>query len=380
MFYNYFFYVVFEWRGWTFFSVVNLAIGVQCAAASHAEFKCTAHSAALKPFCGSVVVIGMGLSLCNFIMADGDDLVVAWLRTMTLSFAWSWWFHFRVHPVDWEGVIEGEKLAEAQRVIKAKTEGKLASSAASGSDKAEKKSSSVGVYLQAMGGTTKSSGVFSFLLSVFFMGRVQHILESTMSYASVTSDMWAGLDEWKKADNGTGGSRLLCVVLVSFSTLQFTGTLARLIVPHKHRSINFFRAVLALTTVSEVPMCILIFFESGSEMKWVSVLFSCGSITVQLVNLMVASYLMHLKNKPPPPPPDESTFPATHLRMATVAKVAPKSVDSSADQFDDDFDVNPKSDATPPCGIEHVSKELPAALQISGSKRQVSQPNNAQCI
>merc|ERR1719271_1177232 len=110
------------------------------------------------------------------------------------------------------------------------------------------------------------------------MGRVQHIGESTISYASVTSDMWAGLDEWRKADNGEGGSKLLCVILCSFSVVQFSGTLARLIIPHKHRTINFFRCVLALTTLSEVPICIIILLFSDSEMKPVSVFFSAASI------------------------------------------------------------------------------------------------------
>jgi len=312
--------------------VVNLAVGFQCAAASHAEFKLKPSDPALKAFCGSVVVVGMGLSICNFLIAPADDLIIAWVRTITLSFAWSFWFHFRVHPIDWEGVIEGEKMKEAERIIKAKT----AAERSQNSKDQSKSSSSASVYLSAMGGTTKSKGAWGFLLSVFFMGRLQHIGESTVSYASVTSDVWAGLDEWRQHEdtNGEEGSKVMCIVLISFAMLQFGGTLARLIIPHKHRSINFFRCLLGLTAMSEVPIMVLILIQSQSQMKWVSVFLSCGSIFVQVVNLSVAMYLESLKKKSYPEPP-LSDIPGTHLVPAVIppppARKEGKLADEGAD-------------------------------------------------
>jgi hypothetical protein len=365
MFYNYFFYTVLEWRGWTFFSVVNLAVGFQCAAASHAEFKLKPSDPALKPYCASVVVVGMGLSICNFLIAPADDLIIAWMRTITLSFAWSFWFHFRVHPIDWEGVIEGEKMKEAERIIKAKTAAERSKS----SKDESKSSSSASVYLSAMGGTTKSKGAMGFLLSVFFMGRLQHIGESTVSYASVTSDVWAGLDEWRKDSLGESegkkiDGKLLCIILIAFSALQFCGTLARLIIPHKHRSINFFRCVLGLTALSEVPICILILWESDSDMKWVSVTLSCGSIFVQLVNLSVAMYLEALKRKVLYHEPPVSDIPGTYLKPAEAKKVSPikeKVVDES-----DDYHLL--------FTVDHVGHEggSPQILQPASTKKQAA--------
>jgi hypothetical protein len=312
-------------------SVVNLAVGFQCAAASHAEFKLKPSDPALKAFCASVVVVGMCLSICNFLIAPADNLIIAWVRTITLSFAWSFWFHFRVHPIDWEGVIEGEKMKEAERIIKAK-------SAAERSNKCDesKSSSSASVYLSAMGGTTKSKGAWGFLLSVFFMGRMQHIAESTVSYASVTSDVWAGLDEWRQHEetNGEEGSKVMCITLISFAMLQFCGTLARLIIPHKHRSINFFRCLLGLTAMSELPIMILILIQSQSQMKWVSVFLSCGSIFVQLVNLSVAMYLESLKKKTFPEPP-LSDIPGTHLVPAVAKKASARKEGKLADIGED---------------------------------------------
>merc|ERR1719482_375792 len=178
-----------------------------------------------------------------------------------------------------------------------------------------------------MGGTqrSKGKGPCAFFASIFFMGRVQHICESTLSYASVTSDMWTGLDEWRRHDetDGEEGSKMLSVILCSFSLLQFSGALARLIVPHKHRSLNFFRAVLVLTAFSEGPLATLVLFESESAMKWVSVTLSFGSVGVQIANLFVATLLKRRSNALVMSRPVESKLPNTHLKRSTTAKKAP---------------------------------------------------------
>jgi hypothetical protein len=204
---------------------------------------------------------------------------------------------------------------EAQKLIKARDSGKEVEST---------NSSSLSVYLAAMGGSNraKNKGPCAFFVSIFFMGRVQHILESTLSYSSVTSDMWTGLDEWRRHDesNGEDGSKILSVVLCSFSLLQFSGTLARLIVPHKHRSLNFFRAVLAITAASEFPIAMLVLFESDSLMKWVSVTLSLVSVGVQISNLIVATFLAAKSKKLANARPEENKLPVTHLKMWAGAK------------------------------------------------------------
>merc|ERR1719482_2255397 len=142
-----------------------------------------------------------------------------------------------------------------------------------------------------MGGTqrSKGKGPCAFFASIFFMGRVQHILESTLSYSSVTSDMWTGLDEWRRHDetNGEDGSKILSVVLCSFSLLQFSGALARLIL-----------------------------LESDSAMKWVSVTLSFGSVAVQIANLFVATLLKKRANALIAARPNLSKLPTTHMTMA----------------------------------------------------------------
>jgi len=228
-----------------------------------------------------------------------------------------------VQPVDWDGVIEGEQRVEAQRLMKAKEQGV---------DPDSMKSSSMSVYLAAMGGTqrSKGKGPCAFFASIFFMGRVQHILESTLSYSSVTSDMWTGLDEWRRHDesNGEDGSKILSVVLCSFSLLQFSGTLARLIVPHKHRSLNFFRAVLGITAMSEFPIAMLVLFESDSLMKWVSVTLSLVSVAVQISNLCVATMMNSRSKRLANMRPEENKLPVTHLKMQVAGeKKAPPVID-----------------------------------------------------
>jgi len=221
--------------------------------------------------------------------------------------------------VDWDGVIEGEQSIEAARLVKAKEQGVSADEVG--------KSSSMSVYLAAMGGTNKAKGKgpCAFFVSIFFMGRVQHILESTLSYSSVTSDMWTGLDEWRRHDesNGEEGSKVLSVVLCSFSLLQFSGTLARLIVPHKHRSLNFFRSVLAITALSEGPIAVLVLMESESLMKWVSVTLSLVSVGVQISNFVVATILASKGKRLLNKRPEENKLPNTHLKMALPKPKAP---------------------------------------------------------
>jgi len=277
MVYNYFFYIHFEWRGWNFFSVMNLAVGCQCAAASHAEFICRPGDKMIQVCCFLIIVIGLGLAISNFLIAPHGDLLIAWLRTLTLSFSWSLWMHLRVHPVNWDAVCRTKSRVDAT--------GSEPTSPISKISKSE-----VVTFFKGMFEVGSATNCFGYLLEMFLVGRFQHIGESTMSYASVTSDLWVGLDElrdyWdEETDSGDLG---LGIALICFSLLQSSGVLSRLLVPTKMRSIRFFQCVLVITTASEAPILVLVFLNSSSSLKWVSVFFSSASITFQLFNLMVA--------------------------------------------------------------------------------------------
>jgi len=278
MVYNYFFYTYFEWRGWDFFSVMNLAVGCQCAAASHAEYMCKAADPKIQRYCLLVILIGLGLAVSNFLIAPHDDLLAAWLRTMTLSFSWSLWMHLRVHPVDWDQVCKAKTKAEQ-------------STSEGATMKIGKTDSAIMIRsLFEMGST---EGCFGYIKKLFLVGRFQHIGESTMSYASVTSDLWVGLDELRNHfddDSEEDGSLGLGLALVCFSLLQSFGTMSRLVVATRKRSIRFFQCVLVITTLSEAPILVLVFTNSNSSLKWVSVFFSSASIFFQMFNLMIAVF------------------------------------------------------------------------------------------
>merc|ERR1719258_391946 len=72
--YNYVFYLAFEWHGWEFFAIVNLAVGSQSGAAAHAEFNLTPEEPLIKKIGFYVVLISWLLACTNFIIADrGQD-------------------------------------------------------------------------------------------------------------------------------------------------------------------------------------------------------------------------------------------------------------------------------------------------------------------
>ena len=219
MVYNYFFYVYFEWRGWTFFSFMNLAVGMQCAAASHAEFMCKPGDYSIRVYCTIVILIGVGLAACNFILAPSDNLVSAWLRTLTLSVAWAIWMHLRVHPIDWESVCYSEMRS---------------SSKVSLTDMIPR-STSFGIYMMTIMGVAKPrpKNIPDCLFLIVVNARLQHIWESTLTYASVTSDLWVGLDEFRKYFDDEGGVVVIALALVFCSLLQLTGTVSKLVTPTK---------------------------------------------------------------------------------------------------------------------------------------------------
>mmetsp|Transcript_7042 Transcript_7042/g.11392 ORF Transcript_7042/g.11392 Transcript_7042/m.11392 type:complete len:1071 (-) Transcript_7042:295-3507(-) len=280
MVYNYFFYIHFEWRGWNFFSVMNLAVGCQCAAASHAEFICRPGDKMIQVCCFLIIVIGLGLAISNFLIAPHGDLLIAWLRTLTLSFSWSLWMHLRVHPVNWDAVCRTKSRVDAT--------GSEPTSPISKISKSE-----VVTFFKGMFEVGSATNCFGYLLEMFLVGRFQHIGESTMSYASVTSDLWVGLDELRNHfddDSEEDGSLGLGLALVCFSLLQSFGTMSRLVVATRKRSIRFFQCVLVITTLSEAPILVLVFTNSNSSLKWVSVFFSSASIFFQMFNLMIAVF------------------------------------------------------------------------------------------
>lgn len=297
MVYNYFFYTHFEWRGWNFFSVVNLAVGCQCAAASHAEFICRPGDIQVRLCCFAVVIIGIGLAICNFLIAPHGDLLMAWIRTMTLSFSWALWMHLRVHPVDWEAVCRTKSrvdrhMAEySSETSNDSNSGRRRSSLSRTLSKANEWHTVT--MMKATFEVGASSSCIGYLWEMFIAGRFQHVGESTMAYASVTSDLWVGLDELREyMDDDTGKGDLgLGLALIFFSGLQCIGVMSRLLVPTKLRSVRFFQLVLLITTLSEAPILVLVFVNSKSSLKWVSVFFSSASIIFQLFNLIIAVWM-----------------------------------------------------------------------------------------
>mmetsp|Transcript_9533 Transcript_9533/g.21214 ORF Transcript_9533/g.21214 Transcript_9533/m.21214 type:complete len:951 (-) Transcript_9533:257-3109(-) len=254
---NFFYYTVLEWRGWAFYAVVIIAIGTQSAAASHAEFKLPTDHPQIKWCCIVVVVIGVGLSVCNYVLASGEDatanLQTAFAKTMTLSLGWSFWMHLRVHPMKWDDLCYCIAIRESRWP-----------------------------YFRALLGISRVTTCLQCLAGIVLVGRMQHIVESSLSFASLTSDLWVGLDELKT------DAPILGITVICFSSLQLTGVLSKLVVASGLRNVRFFAIVTSITWMSEAPIAAIVFIRSQSSLKYISLSISMVSMANQLFVTVIA--------------------------------------------------------------------------------------------
>merc|ERR1719440_2290544 len=284
IFYNYLFYLIFEWHGWEFFAVVNLAVGSQSAAAAHAEFNLTPEEPAIKKVGLYVVMISWLIACMNFILADrkaGVDklplaeqagvLIQAWAKTASLSLAWSAWLHLRLHPIDWDDVcyainVRGSKFPH--------------------------------VYFRVLMGWARAERRIEYVVGLISCGRLQHITESTLTFASATSDMWVALDETINQDVFFG------IIMIVFSCMQLTNVINKLINRTGLRTIWLMQKLTFAACLIEIPLMILIIIVSDSPLKWVSVAMSWGAIAVMLTVLVIVMYAAKVKQRLQSKPPD----------------------------------------------------------------------------
>lgn len=311
IFYNYFYYIYFEWRGWEFFSIVNLLVGFQGAAAAHAEFKCKPGEGRIRFFCLIVIMISLGLSVLNFIIAPHGNLILAWLRMMTLSLGWSVWMHLRVHPVDWEAVCNAENMSKGSK-------------------------SNSRTYLSSLFGVGTANSVFEYIVGLITAGRAQHIAESTAAFASVTSDLWVGLDELMN------GPMLLGIMMVTFSLVQMTGVIGKLVVATAKRNLCFVRVVTLITWCAETPVMILVWVSADSDMKWVSITLSMGTLLQQMFMLILWTiYDKYLKRQEIAMKacPEEENLPTTQLKPWPADYLEKKAAETALKSGGSDVDL-----------------------------------------
>merc|ERR1719261_1480753 len=282
--YNYVFYLVFEWHGWEFFAVVNLAVGSQSAAASHAEFNLTPEEPRIKQIGLYVVMISWLIACMNFILADrkaGVDklplaeqagkLLQAWAKTASLSLAWAAWLHLRLHPIDWEDVCYAINVRGSKHPY---------------------------VYFRVLMEWARAESRIEYIVGIISCGRLQHITESTLTFASATSDMWVALDETINQD------MIMGVIMIIFSCMQLSNVINKLINPTGLRTIWLMQKLTFAACFIEIPLMILIIIVSESPLKWVSVGMSWGAIAIMLTVLVIVMYAHKVKQRLQSKPPD----------------------------------------------------------------------------
>jgi len=179
-----------------------------------------------------------------------------------------------------------------------------------------------------------------------------------MAYASVTSDLWVGLDEMRNFIEDEDDSSLwLGLALIFFSTLQCIGTLSRLVVPTRKRSIMFFQTILILTTASEAPIVVLVYLNSQSSLKWISILLSSGSITFQVFNLMIAVCRKRKEDKDAKHRPELKDIPAPQLSLQQAAAAAEPIAEEEPEAMPEPLSADEILDVTQP---------LASTAQVSG--------------
>merc|ERR1719454_1027048 len=282
--YNYVFYLTFEWHGWEFFAVVNLAVGSQSAAASHAEFNLTPEEPRIKQIGLYVVMISWLIACLNFILADqksGYDklplheqagkLLQAWAKTASLSLAWAAWLHLRLHPIDWDDVCYAINVRGSKHPY---------------------------VYFRVLMGWARAESRIEYIVGLISVGRLQHVTESTLTFASATSDMWVALDETINQNVFFG------IIMIVFSCMQLTNVINKLINPTGLRTIWLMQKLTLAACFIEIPLMIMIIIVSESPLKWVSVGMSWGAIAIMLTVLAIVMYAHKVKQRLASKPPD----------------------------------------------------------------------------
>merc|ERR1719440_642199 len=282
--YNYVFYLTFEWHGWEFFAVVNLAVGSQSAAAAHAEFNLTPEEPRIKQIGLYVVMISWLIACLNFILADqksGYDklplheqagkLLQAWAKTASLSLAWAAWLHLRLHPIDWDDVCYAINVRGSKHPY---------------------------VYFRVLMGWARAESRIEYIVGLISVGRLQHVTESTLTFASATSDMWVALDETINADMWMG------IIMIIFSCMQLSNVINKLINPTGLRTIWLMQKLTFAACFIEIPLMIMIIIVSESPLKWVSVGMSWGAIAIMLTVLVVVMYAHNVKKRLQSRPPE----------------------------------------------------------------------------
>merc|ERR1719326_369344 len=224
------------------------------------------------------------LACTNFILADreavgnklplveqGGLLLRSWAKTASLSLAWSCWLHLRLHAIDWDDVcyainVRGSKFPY--------------------------------VYFRVLMGWARAEKRIEYVVGLISCGRVQHITESTLTFASATSDMWVGLDEFINQDPIMG------VIMIVFSCLQLTNVINKLVNPTGLRTIWLMQKLTIAACLIEIPLMVLIIIVSESPLKWVSVGMSWGAIAVMLTVLLIVMYAAKVKARLQSKPPD----------------------------------------------------------------------------
>merc|ERR1719240_130703 len=213
----------------------------------------------------------------NFILADqkaGIDklplaeqagkLLQAWAKTASLSLAWAAWLHLRLHPIDWDDVCYAINVRGSQHPY---------------------------VYFRVLMGWARAESRIEYIVGLISVGRLQHVTESTLTFASATSDMWVALDETINQD------MLMGILMIVFSCMQLTNVINKLINPIGLRTIWLMQKLTIAACLIEIPLMLIIIFFSDSPLKWISVGMSWGAILVMMTVLLVVMYAAKVKQR-----------------------------------------------------------------------------------
>mmetsp|Transcript_51374 Transcript_51374/g.111454 ORF Transcript_51374/g.111454 Transcript_51374/m.111454 type:complete len:913 (+) Transcript_51374:34-2772(+) len=236
---------------WVTQAGVGLACGCQSIAGAYAEFTCLPGDLRISVCVSLVIFLGLGLSAVNFVVAsenEDQDIIKSWFWSWSLLPAWCVWMRLCLHPVDWEELCFCAVVRHSRFP-----------------------------FLRSILGVAKASSWSQLILGLFAASRIQHILETLISMAAFTANIWVGCDDFGSENSSMIGLIVLGLCLVRLPTL-----LSRLIARRRRSHRNYYFFATGTSFFFDGIIAALILWKSESELWRVSTTLFFMSMLQQL--------------------------------------------------------------------------------------------------
>jgi len=278
------FYSIISRDRWVTQAGVGLACGCQAIAGAYAEFVCPPGDLRVSVCVSLVIFFGFGLSAVNFVVAseNENDLISSWIWSWSLLPAWCIWMRLCLHPLNWEEICFCAVVRHSRFP-----------------------------FLRSILGISKAGSWSQLTLGLFAASRMQHILETMISMAAFTCNIWVGCDDFR-TDNSTVGMIVLGLCLVRLPTL-----LSRLIARRRRSHKNYYFFATGTSFVFDGVIAGLILWKSESQLWKITITLFLMSMVQQLLVTFAAHFFFgNLRNKDIP---EAIQVPSTTLKISMEA-------------------------------------------------------------